>query len=423
MPGEGWSRRQLAVVLVGLLLVSAFAGANVAVAAERTVLSADHVVETMDDRGAFAELTETFRDEVSTEVSVGTAELNLPAGIELVGFGPDDVATKTVSESHVRSETVVNIEQLYVFLYGDVDEIAMTFDLQPVKSAIADGISESVVIDTPVLVGDASDDIETERIAALEEDEESFSDAQLDLPEAEVEELRTEIRSETEAAGHPEALTDALVTLQLTVVDGLTGALTFEAYTAQLEQAESDVKAALGVAAVAGIEDTLVLDAESEALEQSLREVQTPVQLASTLAWVLAGAALVLVGTVQALTDSRSRTVATAGAAVLCASGLSVVVSLVMRQQAPALFSGGASGTAPLLEGFRAAVENMATALVTQAAVLALVGAACVALVVASDRGAFGQFDRATVDGTPEPSSTESASADSDPSEGHSERP
>lgn len=373
---DRWSRRRIVVFVVGFLLLSTVAGANVAVAADRTVLSSDHVVATMDERGVFTDLTAEFRAVVATETAAATADLDLPPGVTLVEFDPDDVAARSVSESYVRGEVVANLERLYAFLYGDVDDLEMTVDLRPVKSAIAETVTGAVVIDTATFVGETSDDVEAERIAALEEDEESFAEAQLDLPDERVETRKGEIEAEIRAAGHPEELAEALVTLQFTVVDGLTGELTFEEYNERLERAEADVSGALGSAAVAEVDDTVALETNGEDLAKTFDGMRTPVQLTSTLVWVLPFVALGLVGALVRLTDSLSRALSVTGVALLGAVGVCAVAWLVLRQQAADLFEdhGMAEGVDTLLDGFLAVVGTMFDALAVQSILLTVTG-------------------------------------------------
>ncbi len=374
----------VAILLVTLLLFASVAGANVAIAADRTVLDVDHVVDQMDRQGLFADQTDTIRTDVAGEISDATDGMDLPPGIDLTGLDPDTTADESVSESHVRNQMVNNLEQLYAFLHGDRDDLSFVFELGPVKDGISDAVTDAATVDTPMLISEGSDNIDRDQVAALEEDEESFEEAQMDLSKEQVESMKADIEADVQAGGYTPELTDALVSLQFTVVDGLAGELTFEEYTEQLTQDEQNLERALGTEAVADIDDSRTLGGGEENAGDAFAEMVDVVQLTSTLALVLPLLSLGLVGVVGAITRSGRQTMFSVGVALILAGVAGLVIGFVARGMVLDTSGGDADFFA---EGFTVALDSMFGTIGTQSVLLTLSGILLVAVVIVDRRG------------------------------------
>lgn len=379
--GSGGRLERAAVVAVGVLLMVAVVGANAAVAADRTVLNGDHVIEEMAEDELFAEETERFRGEVSDEIAAGTDGLDLPPGIDLGGFDAATAAEESVTETYVREEMTANVESLYAFVHGERDDLEFAVDLRPVKEGVSASVTESVAIDTPLLVAAGSDGIDRERVAALEESEERFEQAQLDISGQELEAIKTDVEADVQAREYTPELTDALVSLQFTVVDALAGELTYDAYLDALERDETELREALGAEAVATTEDTLVLD-DGDTSEE-FAELADIAGLVGTLAVVLPVLVGGLVAVVAAVTRDLWRTVRTVGGAVLGAGTVGLVVVVTVSQ-----FVLPDRGDGDFFEeALLVAIEGAFGTLGTQSALLALGGIALLGLAVAERRG------------------------------------
>lgn len=377
--------RRIAVVLVGILLLATVAGANVTVAADRTVLDVDHVVEGMDEEGLFADETENVRSDVADRITAATDGMNLPPGIALADFDAESTAEESVTESHVREQMVGNLERLYAFLHGDREDLPLVFELGPVKSGIAESVTESATVDTPTFVGETNDRVDRGRVAALEESEESFQEARMDLDDRQVESMKADIESDVQSREYTPELTDALVSLQFTVVDGLAGELTYDEYTEQLEANERDLKSALGTEATAGVDDEITLGNEDEDPSEAFSGPADIVQLVSTLATALPLLAVGFVGLVGGITRDVRRTTKTTGVALLGAGVLGLVVGFAVPGMV--LPEGGDGESNLFVDGFLAAVESMFGTIGTQSVVLTLGGVVLVGLVVVESRG------------------------------------
>lgn len=374
---------RIALVLAGVILLATVAGGNVAIAADQTVLDSSHVIEQMDEERLFAEQAGEFRDEVADEIAAGTEGLSLPPGLSLGEFDPQATAEESVTDAYVREQAIDNIEQLYAFLHGDRDDLTFAIDIGPVKRSVAESVTENAVVDTATLVGEGTDRLDSERVAALGADEESFQEAQLDTSDRQVEALKADIESDTESRGYTAALTDALVSLQFTVVDGLTGELTYEEYITQRDANEDELKGALGTEAVADIGETITLGGEDEDPSETFSGAADIVQLIETLTLVLPALALALVGVIGGLTRDLVRTARVAGGALLGAGLLGVVARFV----APGFVMPDGEETDALADGLVATVESMFETLGTQSILLAAVGVVLVGLAVADRRG------------------------------------
>lgn len=373
---------RIALVLVGVILVATVAGGNVAVAADRTVLDSDHVIQQMDEEGLFAEQNDEFRDTVADEIDSGIQGLSLPPGIGLGEFDSETAAEESVTTDYVREQATDNIERLYAFLQGDRDELSFVLDITTVKRSVAESVARDIVVDTPTLIGESTDRLDREQIAALESDEESFQEAQMDLSDREVQALKADIESTTAERGYSAELTDALVSVQFTVVDGLAGELTYDEYTSQLTANEDDLKTALGDEAVADIDDTVTLDDEDEPGE-ALSQAADAVQLTETLVVALPALALVLVGVIGALTRDIARTARAAGGALVSAGLLGAVAGFV----APGFVVPDTENSDPVADALVATVESFFETLGTQSILLVVGGAILIGVAVAERRG------------------------------------
>lgn len=389
--------KKVALFLLGVVLLFAVTGANISVAADRTVLDSDYVTETLDEEGAFSELTTEFRTDVSGEISSATDGLALPPGLDISELDSQAVAQRSVTEPYVREEVTANIDQFYAFLRGDQNGLELAVDFRPVKSSVSEAIVEATEIDTPTLVGSASDDIDAEPIAALGESEERFQEtqAEYDISDSDAEALKSESESNARAANNPEPVTDAVIELQHTVIDALAGELTYDEYTTQLGSDEQALKGAIAATALADVDDRIQLSNEDEDPADAFSGLATATQWLTTFAWLLPLVSVGLVGVIWGVTRSFDRTATTTGWTLLIASGLGLVVGFGLRGTFAGLFEdaatgGGGSEPGAFFEGMVAAVGGTFGALGTQSLLLAV---ACIVLLGAAVADRRGHLD------------------------------
>jgi hypothetical protein len=363
-------------------------------AADRTVLSSDYITETMGDEGVYTELTTEFRGEVSGEVSSATDGLDLPQGIDVSGVDGDAIAQEAISEEYVREEVSGNVDRLYEFLHGERDDVEFVVDIRPVKESIESSIVDGVGVDTPTFVGESSDRIETEEVAALGESQQSYQavQSQYDLSDAEAQVLREEAESKASQLDAPENVTDAAVEIQFTVIDALAGEITYDEYTSQIDSEEQALKEAIATEGLADVDDQIQLGDEDEDPADTFGTAATAVQWLSTFTWLLPVVSLILIGLIAAITRSFDGTAMPTGAAVLIAGLIGAILSFglsgtVLGRVEEAATDGSESETSAFVDGLLSAVDGLFGTLGTQSILLVVLGLLFVGLAYADRNG------------------------------------
>lgn len=379
-------------------------------AADRTVLSSDYITDTMDEEGVYADLTTEYRDEVSGEVSSATDGLDLPQGIDISGLDGDTIAEQTVTEEYVRQEVTKNIDRLYEFLHGEQDDVEFVVDIRPVKDSISTAIVEGTVIDTPTFVGESTDRIDTDTVAALEESQGSYQDTQeqFEVSSSEADVLKSEAESTASQMNNPESVTNAAVEIQFTVIDALAGELTYDEYTSQLESNEQALKEAIATEGLAGVDDQIQLGNEDEDPADTFDTAATAVQWLSTFTWLLPLVSLVLIVIIAAITRTFDGTAMPTGIAVLLAGGIGAIISFglsgtVLSRVEEAATDGDTADTGAFIDGLLSAIDGVLQTLGTQSILLAVLGLILVGLAFA-DRNSHLDGVRETVGLEREPS-------------------
>lgn len=386
--------KKIAVVLIGVVLLFTVAGANVSMAADRTVLSSDYITETMGEQGVYAEQTTEFRDEVSGEISSATDGLDLPPGIDVSQLDGDAIAQQTVTEEFVRQEVSKNVDRLYEFLHGERDDVEFVVNIEPVKESIHDAIVEGVVVDTPTLVGEATDRIEPDTVAALGESQQSYQETQeqFGISQAEAQALKQEAETKASQSDNPEAVTNAGLEIQLTVIDALAGEITYDEYTSQIDSEEQALKEAIATEGLSGVDDQIQLSDEEEDPSETFGTAATAVQWLSTFTWLLPVLSLVLIGLIAAITRSFDRTAMPVGIAVLLAGLVGAVIGYglsgtLLSRVEEAATDGGQSETSAFVDGLLSAIDGTLGTLGTQSILLAVLGIVLVGLAYADRNG------------------------------------
>lgn len=127
------------IVALGIVLVLVVSLANVAIAVDSTVLDEDHVVETMDDEGVFAAVTDQAREStaegINDSIDDQQREFLPPDTDEQI----EDIANASVTEAYIREEIVRNIENFYAYLHDEESDIRLAMDLtEPKENAITE---------------------------------------------------------------------------------------------------------------------------------------------------------------------------------------------------------------------------------------------------------------------------------------------
>lgn len=234
------ARSAVIVLLVALLAVD-LGAANAAVAADRTVLNPGFVTTTLEEEGAYEAAEPIVLDQLPADDSTEGEAPPLPVD-------PQTVAAAAIDAEYVQSQVEPNIERTYAYLHGRTDELQLSIDLVPAKTAIADAVEDELTNASPTelveTVGGEEGDltfeasgttIELTTVAEMAEDESTFR--------AERRELRQTVRDRVVTAAVDEAFdratNDDLLRLVIPDYDP-------DAYTeAEKEQLVADNEAAI----------------------------------------------------------------------------------------------------------------------------------------------------------------------------------
>lgn len=130
IPGLGDDRRERAVSIVLIVLLAfSVTGAVVITVAEQTALDEDFVEGTFEEEEVQQEMTEGLQ--------LNLAE-NIPETVVQSDAEAEELATEALTEEFVRNEIRTNIDETYEYVRGDVDELNLSMDYEPVRHSLVD---------------------------------------------------------------------------------------------------------------------------------------------------------------------------------------------------------------------------------------------------------------------------------------------
>lgn len=405
------TKRKLLAGLLGLVLFVALLSANLTVAAERTVLDADYVTDTAEERGLYGTLTDQLREQF--EGNADGADGELPGDLSRA-----ELLRSAVTEEYVRSQVESNVEGFYAYLHGDAAEPGLEIDVTPVKGNVM-GELEAAVADAslsefPVPRGEAIEAAAASE-SAFAEDREAFRAEQKQRIQAETErelsdeeleqrldeampEIREELRGQLtaeldDALGDDERaqrLEEPAGALLNARIDALTGATSYDEYASRVDTATADLREAFLATFEAELDEALP-DSTSlaEGMDASAREgfetARTAVSVADLLSLVAPLLALVIVGLLAWL-GTPSLAALEAGVVSAIVGLLGLLGSTVGSGQVESTVAGGEMPGA-MAEFLVGLVGGFFGALSGQSVGLLVVGVALIAVGVAIRRG------------------------------------
>lgn len=380
--------RTVALVLVGTLLTGTLFGATAAIGADRTAFDGEYTSNTFEEEGVYTEMTAQIRENVTKDIDEILDNKPRPQGVRLT-LTSEEVAEQGVTEEFVGGEMDRVIGELYQYLHGERNDLAIQIDLAPMKTTVSETIVDGVEIDTPTLVGSKSDRVDSETIAQLSENESAYQDAEVDLPPGEreniSEELETNVRAEL--SDEDEALTAAVLEHQQTVLDGLTGEITYEEYVDQVASNEQQIKEELAASAVADVQDQGPVFSEDDDPEAAFAPFQRGIQWGTTATWLLPLLAVGLVGLGYAVSRSKEQVASMTAGALLWAGIIGVLVGWAVRPLFIDRLRPEQGDPGPLFDGLVGVVDGTLRTIGQQSAVLLVAGVVLFAVIVADRRG------------------------------------
>ncbi len=382
--------RTLAVVVLSVLLTVTLFGASLSVATERTALDQQYVLDQFEQEEVSKQIGGELRGEVATQIDQADEQRAIPAGIT-VNLNGSQVANQSVTDEFLAREVSHNVGVVIEYLRGNRADLALTTNLTAVKADVRVALIDGIAVDTPQLVGTNTDRVGAERIAALNESEQSYQEAQTDLSDQERAEVEQEINQsiDQQLSNDSEELAAALLEHQRTVLDGLTGELSYEEYVTQLAADERALKVAIADAALAEVPNEESLVDGTESAESTIEPIRSGARIIVLFSWLLPILGVVLVAGLSLLTRSPDRT-ATATSIALAVAGLLgamagyIIGPTVTGSTEPS----GAEGD-PIVAGLTAVVDGTFATIGRQSVLLLVTGVVVFAVVAADRRGVF----------------------------------
>ena len=300
--------RKLVLVVLCVVLFGALMTANIVWAADQTVMDDEYAATTAEEEGLVEALVDEIDDEIENEID-GDDDLPIESSVE-------EIVSEAVAEDHVEAELDANLERFYAYLHGDVDELRLEIDTEPIRTSAVE-IVEAEAADVELSDLEIEQATEIERMAESEEqfaaEREAFeeqekeriqfeTDSELTEPELEAayedqrdeireqahDQQREEIDSQLQESDAPESFQEPLETLSLAYVDALTGFMEYDEYATTVETETEAIQAAIVDEFEAELDDELDerIDLTAEFDDDELSDVesaQTGVSTVSTL--------------------------------------------------------------------------------------------------------------------------------------------
>jgi hypothetical protein len=394
-------RGRLVVGLLGALLVLSVLGANVVVGAERTVLNADYVAESLEDQGVYAELADGMADGIEPEGATDAL------GNTFDGEGPDPaaMAESVVSPAWLQGEVERNLDAGYGYLHGDTDDLTLTLDTGAVKQGFVEAFETWILeADTATL---------DERMARLTESQDSFEQTRSDFENQQFERIQQQTdpdlsRGELEArydenreairgdlvtqledslsqSGGPPPIRQAAVEYGTVAIDGLVAeSMDYETLVAEEERARADLATAVGSAVRSRlgeeVPDSMDLTADMDPqARETVETARTAVTLLDLLAIALPVLALGLAGLLGYVSRRRSNALWRVGGTIAAVGLLCAVVAWVAASMLPGLLNAGSGETPAAAEAALSMAADALGTFATQSLLVFVVGLLLVA--------------------------------------------
>lgn len=321
-------KRGIVLVVLGLFLFLAVAGAHAAIGAERTVLSDEFVTDGLEDEGFY----ETQAEQLSSDLQPEGAAAQFGESFEGPEPPVDEFAESVVTPAYVQTQIEGLVESLYAYLHGDVDTLNLTIDTTPLKAGFADEFETWILDLDPGQIDPRMGDLaqsessfeqtrtefkerqlqriqqETEEEYTREELEAIYADSRAQIRRAAIDRLESQI---AESGGPPE-LQQALVAYGTVGIDALVAAnADYDTFLEDETAAREDLASAVGTLVREQLDEEIPDQEDFAAgLDQdarnSLEEARGIVSLIDLLALLLPLAAIGLAALIVYVSSRRS---------------------------------------------------------------------------------------------------------------------
>lgn len=420
--------RILGLGLLGVLFIVGLTTANLAVAADRTVLNDDFVTDTAAEADLYAVIADELREEALASGPDEDALDDLP--IEGVDF--ETLVNEAITEQWVRSQFEPAIENVFAFLQRDSESLTITIETESLEDNAAETLREEATLDltalpddraaqldrmteSPEQFADERDEFRSERKAEIQAaTDEDLSESELDAAlNEQLADNREVIQSQfTEAL--PPALADAEPAVEALAdawVDAMREELEYAAFADTVETASDEV---LDQFVAEFFEETAPFPESIEFTDEDIpAEQRSDIETArdaisafSLAPFALGGIVLLLAGGMFVLASPGGAMIGIGSLTTLVGGGTAGVTFFV-RQELPALVAsipGDVRG--PVLT----IIDAILDLIFVQSAALAGIGIGAVVIGIVVGR-------RARASSSPPPATTDTETASRPPEE------
>jgi hypothetical protein len=344
--------RGIALVVLGLFLFLAVAGAHAAIGAERTVLNEEFVTEGLEEEGFYEAQAEGFRSNLRPEGAAGQL------GESFEGPEPpvEEFANSVVTPEYVQTQFEGLIGSAFAYLHGDVDELNLTIDTTPIKAGFVEEFETWIIELDPGQIDPRMGDL-AQSESSFEQTRTEFKDRWLQriqqatpeqLSQAELEaqydQRRGQIRQEAidrlesriaESGGPPE-IQSALVDYGTVGVDALVSAdADYETFLEDESAAREALATAVGDLVSKQLDEAIpdqqnFAEGMDEEARGNLEDARGVVTLVDTLALLLPLAAIALAALIVYVSGRRSNGLWRVGGVVaVIGLGVGIVATLL----------------------------------------------------------------------------------------------
>jgi len=395
------------LVIIGVVLVLIIGVANVAHAADRTVLDEETVIQTMDDEGVFASLSQELQDEISEDAQQAlqnediepivfeqyVQDLDTTVIVQIDGLNDayadiirnqldiEALAQEAFSEEYIRGEATRNVQQIFAYLQGDTDSLDIVVDLTEPRDHFVTAINDlrADIEQNPELIRNSIDDQTLDRL--IEDEIDRLINEEL---EEDIQRAAAEPGSPSEEEIEQQVREDLRLQIDERIDDELQSPEVVDAFDAALADAEDEIRNEFGE------EEELT---EDETEPEELDDARDALGWFGLMLWGLPLAALGLVGGTYAYSRSLHRTGATLGASLAGAGVLGLVIGYtlpgVVEGAAESAVDGASELEATVLDAVIALINTLFSTVVTQSLVLTVAGVGLVGVVYADTNGYF----------------------------------
>lgn len=408
--------KNLAIVLIAILLLVTVGAANSVVATERTALNAQYTNNTLESVGFYDSVTRVTQDNIQSEVESASIQQSdsIPQGFDVGQIDANQLAEESVPESYIQSQASDNIEHVFAYLHGDRVDLNIEIDAEPLKENVASAVSGQIEnIDATSLLDDASTRlpgtnyrIDSNLAQSMLQSKSQYqrvqnrfharydSQQRQQIASDGKEQVRQRARDAT--SQYTAGITRGTITIQEALIDGLATDMSYREFRDEYQRGKAQLGDGAGQAVVNQINDRIGDQVSTSqwldgGIKSELSGAQSYTQTTDTLELALPLASLLLIALLYGLSRSWQRTAKVTGGVFVVAGGFALVAVLIqsvamsfVKDYAQQFVNGHEVVGMDLVTTF---IQGIFDTLAAQSMMLVVAGIALVGLVYADNRG------------------------------------